>query len=117
MSSPITEIKIASMSIGEILWLQKRLEQLQCSLTYISSGYYLVHVPEGTYEEICTAPDPQYQQTSLVYLPSGAMFKKAIKWPCSRSECPHAVLLLPEDMKRRKPGEHTLYPANTRSRG
>ena len=73
--------------------------KLHCSVTYMSEGYYLVRVPDGTTEAPNPKPDPRYREKTVIMLPDGIILKKAMNYPCIRPGCTHIRLLLPDELE------------------
>jgi hypothetical protein len=94
----ITELKLGMLDEQETAQVRSWLEgRLHCCMTYMSEGYYVVRFPDGTTEQ-ATESRPQYQQESIIRLPSGVTLRKVVHWPCLyRPACTHTRLLPVEE--------------------
>ena len=97
-AKPISELKLGIMDQQETARVQGYLERkLQCRMTYMSTGFYLVRFPDETLEVESSKPDPKYQHESIIHLPNGVTLRKAVHWPCIRPGCTHTRLLPPDE--------------------
>ena len=87
LSQPISEITIERLKRQFIARIRRYLEhELQCELTTLENGGYLIQFPQGTVEEIYAGESSLYSYNSTIRFPNGATLTKHVYYPINETQ-------------------------------